>query len=94
MNLELTMREMIATIVREEIDRALSAKEPAAAPAPQYMTTRQLAAQTGLAVVTLEAWRRQGEGPPHVRVGRRVLYERTAVEAWLAAHERRPRARR
>ena len=35
---------------------------------------------------TTVRWRRDGEGPPFIRVGpRRVLYRRSDVETWLRA---------
>ena len=36
---------------------------------------------------TLRYWRQRGDGPPSFRVGRRVLYRRDAVEAWLRVKE-------
>ena len=37
---------------------------------------------------TLEALRVHGGGPPYVKLNRRVLYRRAALDEWLAAHER------
>lgn len=34
---------------------------------------------------TLAYWRHRGEGPNYAKIGRRVLYRREDVEAWLAA---------
>lgn len=34
---------------------------------------------------TLETWRREGVGPPYVRVGRDIRYRESDVERWLAA---------
>jgi hypothetical protein len=31
----------------------------------------------------LRKWRRRGEGPAYVRVGRLIRYNRAAIEAWL-----------
>lgn len=31
----------------------------------------------------LEQWRWLGEGPPYLRVGRRILYRESDLEAWL-----------
>jgi hypothetical protein len=38
--------------------------------------------------LTAEQWRKRGEGPAYIRVGKRVLYPRAAVEAWLAGRVR------
>jgi excisionase family DNA binding protein len=32
---------------------------------------------------TLRYWRHRGEGPPSFRIGRRVVYRRSDVEAWI-----------
>lgn len=32
-------------------------------------------------------WRKRGEGPPAVRVGRRLRYRKRDVDAWLQANE-------
>jgi excisionase family DNA binding protein len=32
---------------------------------------------------TVRRWRNEGTGPPALRVGRRIRYRRSAVEAWL-----------
>lgn len=52
-----------------------------------YETPAQLAADLGICVKTLDRWHRLGEGPPRVKLGRRVLYRRTSVAAWLASRE-------
>jgi predicted DNA-binding transcriptional regulator AlpA len=39
---------------------------------------------TSVTPLTIESWRRRGEGPAYVRIGRRVLYPRAAVAEWLA----------
>ena len=36
---------------------------------------------------TLARWEARREGPPCVRVGRKVFYRRDAVEAWLLSRE-------
>lgn len=33
---------------------------------------------------TLAAWRCDGKGPEFVKIGRRVLYRRDAISAWIA----------
>ena len=54
------------------------------------MVSRQdLAQKLGLSVETLRRWETEGDGPPSIRVGRRVLYRATAVNAWLRARERK-----
>ena len=58
------------------------------------MVSRQdLAQQLGLSVDTLRRWETEGDGPASIRVGRRVLYRVTVVNAWLRARERKAPAR-
>jgi DNA-binding transcriptional MerR regulator len=46
------------------------------------LTTKELAAEFRVAESTVRYWRQTGYGPKGVRVGRRVLYERSEVERW------------
>jgi excisionase family DNA binding protein len=43
----------------------------------------------GLAPQTLAKLRWSGDSPPYFKVGRRVLYEREELDAWLAQRKRR-----
>jgi|HubBroStandDraft_6_1064221.scaffolds.fasta_scaffold135155_1 hypothetical protein len=36
---------------------------------------------------TLRRWRVLHQGPPHVRIGRKVYYRRGALQQWLLARE-------
>jgi hypothetical protein len=59
-------------------------------------TRQQLAVELGFTCDTLCRWEARQIGPPCTRIGRRVLYRRDAVEAWLLKLEnaRANRARR
>lgn len=48
----------------------------------------QAAAYLGLSPRTLECWRLTGAGPVYIKVGRRVRYRRSDLEAWLDARLR------
>lgn len=48
-----------------------------------YLTPRQLADEFGLVAGTLANLRYKGGGPVFVRAGRRILYKRSDVIAWL-----------
>ena len=48
-----------------------------------FLDERELATELRVARITLQAWRRRKHGPPFVRVGRRIRYQRSAVDAWL-----------
>jgi predicted DNA-binding transcriptional regulator AlpA len=71
------MEEIIERL--ERIERALAATQ-----AP-YLDTRQAAQLTGIAVNTLECWRRDGDGPPYVKFGRMVKYRRMDLDDFMEA---------
>ena len=52
--------------------------------AVKFLTVDQIAALLQRSHRTLETWRRNGTGPPFIRIGRRVVYRRSDIEAWLA----------
>ena len=54
----------------------------------EYLDDAQLARELDVSPRTVARWRAMREGPPLTRVGRRVLYRRSAVMAWLAELER------
>lgn len=51
----------------------------------EYLTPPEAAAFTRLAVQTLAKLRVQGGGPPYVKISRRVVYGRAALQAWMDA---------
>lgn len=50
------------------------------------LTTSELATELKRSPETLIRWRRLRIGPPFLRLQGRVLYDRKAVEEWLAKH--------
>ena len=52
------------------------------------MTTQETSEFTRVPVETLRYWRWRGEGPPSFKLGRRVMYQRTDVAAWIEAARR------
>ena len=54
----------------------------------EYLDTAELSELIGLAKVTIEQWRARGDGPAYSKVGRRVVYKRSDVDAWLDEHKR------
>tara|TARA_Y100000310_G_C20547942_1_gene746557 strand:+ start:153 stop:419 length:267 start_codon:yes stop_codon:yes gene_type:complete len=52
---------------------------------PQGPAAREL----HLSERTLECWRATGYGPPFVKIGRRVLYQKSALETWITKQIRR-----
>lgn len=47
------------------------------------MTTEELAELLRTSPETCRYWRHNGTGPKSFKVGRRVLYDRADVQAWL-----------
>ncbi|MCB1503218.1 MAG: helix-turn-helix domain-containing protein [Bauldia sp.] len=51
------------------------------------MTEAELAARWRHSLRTLQRWRAAGYGPPHVRIGNRVVFRVSDVEAFEANRE-------
>ena len=51
------------------------------------LTVQELATELRLAESTFYTWRRRGLGPKSFKLGRRVVYRLSDVEAWLEAQE-------
>jgi len=49
-----------------------------------------VAAALGMSNLALTQWRYRGGGPPFIRVGRRIRYRWTDVQAWLDENTERP----
>lgn len=60
-----------------------------ASEARRMLIAEDAAAYLGLATQTLAKLRLSGDSPPYFKVGRRVLYERDELDAWLAQRKRR-----
>ncbi len=58
--------------------------------ATDYMTAEELEELTGTPASTFYYWalQDQGEGPPSIKLGRRRVWKRSSVRAWLEAQER------
>jgi len=58
---------------------------------PQLLTTEEASTVCGLAVSTLEKRRVYStDGPPFVKLGRKVLYRRQDLLRWVVAHVQQP----
>ncbi len=57
-----------------------------------WLTRADVAAEIGVSVDTLQRWETRRNGPPCVRVGRKVLYRAEAFREWLISRERTPAA--
>jgi excisionase family DNA binding protein len=60
-------------------------KEIQMADLPDYLTTSDVATVLRTSPETVRYWRHESKGPKSFKVGRRVLYAREDVEAWIAA---------
>ncbi len=49
----------------------------------EYLTTEEVAAMCRTRPTTVKYWRHIGYGPPGAKVGKRILYRRSDVQAWL-----------
>jgi predicted DNA-binding transcriptional regulator AlpA len=58
----------------------MTATEP-----PELLTLPEVAAMTRQSQATLRWLRHDGRGPKSGKLGRRVVYRRADVEAWIAA---------
>jgi hypothetical protein len=52
-----------------------------------WISREQLAGELGIATDTLARWEARQLGPPCTRIGRKVLYRRASVQAWISAQE-------
>jgi predicted DNA-binding transcriptional regulator AlpA len=55
---------------------------------PTLLSQREAAQFLCLSERTLERWRVSGNGPKFCKLGRRVVYRSTDLEAWINAHVR------
>jgi excisionase family DNA binding protein len=53
----------------------------------EYLTTRQLADLLQVSAENVVYWRRKRTGPPHIKVGKHIRYDRADIDAWLAEHQ-------
>ena len=54
-----------------------------------YLSKSRLAEELGTTTRTIDRWQTLRIGPPRVSVGRKVLYRRDSVRAWLQSREQR-----
>jgi len=73
----------------------LPAMEPQSIPVPReapallhdWISRGDLAEELGICVETLRRWADARRGPKFIRAGRKILYRRATVLAWLEAQE-------
>lgn len=56
---------------------------------PQIMRTNEAARYVGISPSTLSKMRLRGEGPPHAKIGKRiVVYDKDDLAEWLGSMRR------
>lgn len=55
----------------------------------EFLTESQVSEILGLKAATLRNWSAARKGPPRISVGRKILYRRAALVAWLESREAR-----
>jgi hypothetical protein len=55
-----------------------------------YLTSYETARLIKFSAAALRKWRREGRGPPFIRVGRQIRYVASCVHAWAKAHSVTP----
>jgi hypothetical protein len=60
----------------------------------EFQTNDEVAALLRIEPKTLHNMRGQRRGPPFVKIGGRILYAKSDVLAYIAAHRREPEAER
>lgn len=53
-----------------------------------FMSTNNIEQDYGIKASTLRYWASVGEGPPSFKLGRRRVYRRAAVVAWIEQQEK------
>lgn len=54
----------------------------------QYLSPKEVHELTGISIAQLEVWRRRGDGPKFIRIGKRMIkYPRDLLEAFLEGRE-------
>lgn len=56
--------------------------------ADEYLTAPQLEQKTGTPASTWRYWAHLGKGPASFKLGRRRVWKRSTVEAWLEQQEK------
>jgi hypothetical protein len=69
-------------------NQSTEARETIPAPSPRRYNTPGAADRCNLSTSHLNKLRCHGGGPIYLKIGRRVVYEELALEAWLAGHRR------
>lgn len=80
----------LETVVREIVREELAVMLPEKVPGEKFLSTKEVAALTGLSVSYFEVKRSHDapDQPPYSRIGRRIVYRRSDILAWLEGRKR------
>lgn len=81
-HIDIGLRELLRSVVREEIQDALANTRPVS-DTDEYLSQQDVSERYQISVYSLARWRATGEGPRFYRMGRRIRYARSDIEAWL-----------
>jgi excisionase family DNA binding protein len=59
-------------------------------PLPELLTVEALAAYLGVPPSTIHFWRGRKQGPPALKVGRRLMFRAADVARWLEGRQTNP----
>ena len=59
----------------------------------EYLLTREAADLLRMKPQSMRRWRWAGGGPPYIKLGSKVLYQRSALLVWLTARTRNSTAK-
>lgn len=72
--------------IKQHTAPAALASPPISSDPDAAYNENQAATFLGISVRTLQAWRVRGDGPPYVKLGRAVRYQRRALVAFQEVH--------
>ncbi|WP_329248066.1 helix-turn-helix domain-containing protein [Streptomyces canus] len=61
--------------------------QPSPKSEPAFLNLPKAAEYLGISPNTLYVWRHRRQGPPSFRMGRRVMYRITVLDAWVRSQE-------
>jgi hypothetical protein len=87
------MEDLIRAIVQEEIQKTLASLKPDPA-VGEYLTPQKIEETYGITKGTLATMRCRGFGPPYVKAGRSISYNRSEFEDFIKTHRIRTGSRK
>ena len=79
--------DILAATVEAQSAEVVASARAALSTGPELLGASALAQLTGIPASTWRWWASVGEGPPSFKLGRRRLWRRSEVVAWIASQE-------